>query len=579
MVVCTEESKFCASRKNGACLQDSRRAFSLSYTFAFSPSSHTLRFSKVAGTMIVFSKRLLLLSLAASLPGIIKAASITGWNLENVLVPSPEYIPEAAYKSIVYADDAKTITYGGVLWVESDVKEPGMKVVTDGSGNAVDQSCIMTSGVNPLDNTTKQCNDPFQTSKRVKVYSDDLGGPVDLVYDVSTDMATDDTYRFFLKYENLSPERMESFTLQLGTGIGDAFEESIDNDGLFFAKRDGTAAAPDLSYDPIDLEGLFAFGLFGDASTDLNQEYDGYFDPINRGTFTMTVQDEDEIKAFPISNNIASLYNGTIQSWIPKEIAPLGYTYDIDNDPATDPVLVADFDASGLGWENHRLCTDNITQNLIANGFLNNTNDECCVNVSDCPVAISDETINSWASNARFAVDTIEDFGNVNVNTHITVNDTFASANGNFTLRIIPTRDLNPPDPVAPWLPIISTTTTMTTAASDTTTTTVADATTPETTTTMTTTTPEATTPETTTPDATTLESTMPEETTLESTTLEATMEVTSATTDASTSSGRRRRLLFLRMRLPQQVVKKKQRLRPTSLIFQSLRVTLRFVR
>ena len=369
--------------------------------------------------MIVFSKHQLLLSLAASLPGI-KAANITSWNLENVLVPSPEYLLEATYKSIVYADDAKTTTYGGVLWVESDVKEPGMKVVTDGDAdNARDQSCIMTSGINPIDNTTKQCNDPFQTSKRVKVYSDDLEGPVDLVYDVSTDMATDQTYRFFLKYENLSPHRIESFTLQLGTGIGDSFNESTDNDGLFFAKRDGTAAAPGLSYRPIDLACLFAFGLFGNASTDANQEYDGYYDPFNRATFTMTVQDEDEIKAFPISNNIASLYNGTIESWIPKVIAPLGYTYDIDNDPTTDPVLVADFDASGLGWQNHRLCTDNITQNLITNGFLNNTNDECCVDAQNCPVAISDETIYSWEMNTRFAVDNIEDFGNVNVNTHI----------------------------------------------------------------------------------------------------------------------------------------------------------------
>jgi hypothetical protein len=50
-------------------------------------------------------------------------------------------------------------------------------------------------------------------------------------------------------------------------------------------------------------------------------------------------------------------------------------------------------------------------------------------------IAISDEMIDSWANNSQFAIDNIEDFGNVSGCQHPhLVNETFASAYDKFTI-------------------------------------------------------------------------------------------------------------------------------------------------
>ena len=341
-------------------------------------------------------------------------------------------------------------SYGGVLWRESDVQAPGMKVVTDGDGGMRDGSCIMTSGFDPVNpDEPKQCNDDPMTSKRAKVYTDDLNGAIDLVFDVACEGVTDNAYRFFLKYENLSQERIKNFTLQLGTGIGNDFVKSTDSDGLSFADRAGDTLVSNETYRDSDLAAFFAFGLFGNASTNQNQETDGYYDPVNRAIFTMSVNDEDELKADPISDNIASLYNNTMQSWIPKVIAPFGYLYDLDRDPTTEAKTVADFDGSGQGWQNYRLCSDPIVQNLTGSNFLESN--ECRNSTSDPPVAVSNVTIQKWENSDLFELGQLEDFGNVNVNTHILVEEKFVMSVGKFTIRITPTEDVHPPDPEAPW--------------------------------------------------------------------------------------------------------------------------------
>jgi hypothetical protein len=106
------------------------------HTLLSHPVFHIILFSRVASAMIVFGKHVLLLSLVVSIPGT-EVDSITGWNLNNVDddVPPPAYYMGEPFKSIVYANDALNMTYGGMLWVQSDVKEPGMKVMMDGEGN------------------------------------------------------------------------------------------------------------------------------------------------------------------------------------------------------------------------------------------------------------------------------------------------------------------------------------------------------------------------------------------------------------------------------------------------------------
>lgn len=120
-----------------------------------------------------------------------KAADITSWNLDNVSVEAPPtggYVPEETYTSTVYTDTSFSMTNGAVIWVESDVQRPGMKVVND---DDVDGSnCIMTAGFNPTDGTIKQCSDPFQTSKRFKETATVASSSIDLVFDAISSLST-----------------------------------------------------------------------------------------------------------------------------------------------------------------------------------------------------------------------------------------------------------------------------------------------------------------------------------------------------------------------------------------------------
>ena len=102
---------------------------------------------------------------SALLPlSVAQAARITEWNLDNVTTEIPPYILGEVYNSFVYTDASKTVTNGGIVWVESDVQTPGMKVVTDGDGNQGPESCIMTAGANRF--RFLRCPTPKKTGKR-----------------------------------------------------------------------------------------------------------------------------------------------------------------------------------------------------------------------------------------------------------------------------------------------------------------------------------------------------------------------------------------------------------------------------
>jgi len=330
------------------------------------------------------------------------------------------------------------VLIGGVLWTEGDVQAPGMNVVIGA------ESCIMTAGVNPVDNTPKECDDPHQTSKRVKVYSDDLSGPVDLVFGVvgTDDCATDDAYRFFLKYENLSQQRISSFSLKLGAGYGNSFEAVTDGK-LIFTDRDGAPISSVPDPKDIDLAAFFAFGLFGDADTNPNHEADGYYDPSARAFFEMTSSTSGTIVAQSVTENFSSLYGKAMGNWIPKELAPWGYFYDIDSDPETDDLLVADWD--GHNWVTRLLCTSSTFLDMRDASLVEEN--ECRPLPDGTPVLLSSSTLGIWADSNIFSEGRIEDFGNVNVNTHIKVDNRFNG--GTFTIRITPTAD---PNTAAPWL-------------------------------------------------------------------------------------------------------------------------------
>jgi hypothetical protein len=199
----------------------------------------------------------------------------------------------------------------------------------------------------------------------------------------------------------------------------------------------------------LDLDALFAFGLFGDEAASTNQTVDGYYDPFDRARFFLATtvdpvtNESDTIASTAISPNIAGLYGGTVGSWLAKSQAPFAFFFDDDADPTTDPITLADWDGrpveeGGQGWQTFRLCGDPIAiqAGLAASG-------ECAVADETEPTGVAPEpvsaaTIAAWIADPLFSVGAVEDFGNINLNYHVTVSDDFADTNGTFTLRVTP---------------------------------------------------------------------------------------------------------------------------------------------
>lgn len=407
---------------------------------------HTKSHNKTSVTLVLAS----IFSLSAILPCITQAADITNWNLDNVSIEAPPadgYVPEETYTSTVYTDTSFTTTNGAVIWVESDVQRPGMKVVSD---DDVDGSnCIMTEGYNPTDATIKQCSDPFQTSKRFKETAKVASSSIDLVFDATTSADTNN-YRILHKYINaITGTRIGSFSVQLGFGTGDNFVASIAGDNLGFANSAGLVYNPSTPTpsDPasdIDLAAVFPFGLFGDADTNPNHDTNGYFDPTLRARFNLSAVEDTITNVGTPTANYFDLFN----NWLAKDQVPYGYFYDDDGDPLTDATLIANW--NGSIWETY----------TSASPQLPNTTDA----PAGTPVPVSQADLDIFTANTDtgdgvtpfYFVDFIDDLSNVNLNYYVTVGTdisswpTYVETSGaaQFTLRLTNTAAAAAP---LPW--------------------------------------------------------------------------------------------------------------------------------
>jgi hypothetical protein len=402
--------------------------------------------NNTALTMVLASS----LTLTATFPCVTQAADITNWNLDNVSVEAPPaggYVPEETYTSTIYTDTTFTTTNGAVIWVESDVQRPGMKVVND---DDVDGSnCVMTAGFSPVDGTIKQCSDPFQTSKRFKETATVASSSIDLVFDANTSLDTNN-YRILHKYINvIAGTRIGSFTVQLGFGTGDNFVPSIALDGLGFANRAGAVYDPSIptASDPasdIDLAAVFPFGLFGDADTNPNHDTDGYFDPTNRARFNLSAVEDTITSVGTPTANYYDLFN----NWLAKDQVPYGYFFDDDGDPLTDATLIANW--NGTLWETY----------TSASPQLPNTPDA----PAGTPVPVDPADLDFFFTNPDtgdgvtpfYFIDFIDDLSNVNLNYYVTVGSDITgwptyvatSATARFTLRLTNTAA---PEAPLPW--------------------------------------------------------------------------------------------------------------------------------
>lgn len=354
------------------------------------------------------------------------AATVQSWDTTDVVTDSAPFIEFDSYYSSIYDATSSMETFGGVTWKERDTQAPGLSVVNN---DEVDGSnCIMSSGYNPYDLSIKQCSDPFQSSKRFKLYSTD-NQPLDLKFNVTA--SGDETYRVLQKYSDYSTTPWQDFTIELGFLLADGtFVKSTTNDGLSFSDSKGNPYTKPISADKVrnrDLSALFSHGLFG--APDKNHPEHGYFNPNVRASFAMTVA-EDMIT----SQGISASYFDIFGEWLNEENLPTGIFWDDDNDPITDNVLLANCD--GIYDTVHGVCTGTwVTYRSYAG--INNGEVGKPEGVAT-PVA--QHILDEWAAQPElYLIDYIDDLANLGLTYHIQLGDNSQWPTPNsFVIRFTP---------------------------------------------------------------------------------------------------------------------------------------------
>jgi hypothetical protein len=182
--------------------------------------------------------------------------ALTGWNPVNALTVSPDATDGRTY---LYPDQAsKEAGKGGggagsvahIRWDLSDGsgRSPGIQVVNNDEPFQV-ENCVMASG----EPDAKTCSDPAETSRHFRLAVTQANQPVDLVFDVgeaprvydeginTSSMELGRIYRVFQELVNATGERVQSFKVELGYGVGDDFQPASPDDGLAFELRSGIA--------------------------------------------------------------------------------------------------------------------------------------------------------------------------------------------------------------------------------------------------------------------------------------------------------------------------------------------------
>jgi len=335
--------------------------------------------------------------------GLAHAASIAGWNTENVDVGATPSIDGETGFSVVYdraSPDADAVTNGRIAFTPPEAISPGIKVQPESYSRGVDlDGCLMTS------NPGAVCTSPFQSGKRIKQQMTGLG-PVDLVFDVAND-DPESRYQVFHRLINKTGQDLDGFKVELGFGIGSDFTAATSSDNLIFstgfrAMPTGSGAAST----------QFPFGLFGDATDNPNFDLDGFFAPERTGF--VDIFDDATNPTVLSSDGVFGPYAGLFGNWLSQDAVPLGAFWDDDGDAETDALLMAWF-TDGF-WEARRSVEDGVAISTDPETF------------ADFDALVADLGL----GDALFE-DVIEDLANLNVNFAIQLGD--LGDRTSFTLR------------------------------------------------------------------------------------------------------------------------------------------------
>jgi len=343
--------------------------------------------------------------------GMAGAATITGWNTDNVVVGSTP-ADGVTGSSVVYDQDPSNpgaTSSGKITFTPPEATSPGIKVQPEvytqgGSAGLTLDGCIMTS------NSNATCTSPFQSGKRVKQQMTGTD-PVDLVFDIQEGDETN--YQVFSRLINATTKSLAGFAIEIGFGVGNDFVQATADQGITFSVD--FSAQPSSANASVTTQ--FPFGLFGDASTNPNFTLDGFFAP------ELTGFDVSQTATSITSTGLFGPYEGLFGSWISSESVPEGAFWDNDNDSTTEALLMAWLNADGL-WEMRRDVLDQVAGTAVS---LTGTDVEFFATYAELMARLGLGT--------DLLADDIEDLANLNLNYAINISDTVAS--GSFTLRTV----------------------------------------------------------------------------------------------------------------------------------------------
>jgi hypothetical protein len=240
-----------------------------------------------------------------SVPSASGALGFGGWNFGNVKVllngtgsqfdpATGAYIfgPDSDFTYQANMFDRTGTMMGIVLAKDWPVGEPaGIKIVNDDPNAKQDKpaNCIMATSYLKdyyLDSAEPRqviCSSPFQTHKRFKVAMlpstvDGQGSEnIDLVFNVAPE-AGERTYEIYQKINNWTGRRLAGFKVEVGFGVGDAFQRASAAGAL----AQLNIAVPSDLWSPTQLA-TFSAGLFGPVDKHTGEV--GFFDPDTRAGF------------------------------------------------------------------------------------------------------------------------------------------------------------------------------------------------------------------------------------------------------------------------------------------------------
>ena len=357
----------------------------------------------------------------------------------------------------IYTDASMSVMNGAMTWKERDTQGPGLSVVTN--DDVTGANCIMSAGwmpESPWGTDIKQCSDPWQSSKRFKMVSYVLDGPVDMTFNV-TDNGQTDVYRILQKYGNHTGNRVTGFSMELGYIINGTFVPAQPGDGLAWSAKNGSIysdAAPTHSdiMNQGELDALMAHGLFG--APDKHHTSPGYFNPYVRSSFGM-LAGETSI----VTTGMSQVHRDLFGEWLPGDQMKGAFFFDDDDNPYTDNTLMANCDgafdedaalagAANAGcdgqWQTYRE-----SYTVLDNGDGTYTIPAPVGTDIRQPIPVDDATIAAWMADPAWIPGDIDDLANVNINAYLSVGNASSwptsdgNGNASFTIRITPTFDAN----------------------------------------------------------------------------------------------------------------------------------------